>query len=270
MGVAATCPGKRPSLHRPRNGRRRYLLRITAGIAVLLAATGASPVPPPVETARGLLHDFRADPARIDRARDLLEAAVARDEPVDPLTLVTLSRAWFLYAENRAKTEEARLAAYERGRAAAERAIALAPEGAEAHLWLAINLGSWARVKGLFRSLLTLQTIRREVDTVLRLDPDNVDGHVMAGSLHREIPALLGGDKVKAEEHFMTARRLAPHLTGARIELAKLYIKLGRLAEAREELQGVLDEPAPTDRPRWALTETPQARDLLRSLGPAP
>ena len=249
---------------------RTYFFRIAALVVVLLGTAAAFPAPDPLETARALLHDFREDPVRIDRARDVLEAAVARDQAVDPRAFVMLSRVWFLYAENRAETEEARLAAYERGRAAAERAIARAPNDAEAHLWYAINLGSWAKIKGLFRSLLTLQTIRREVDTVLRLDPDNVDGHVMAGSLEREVPALLGGDKAKAEEHFRTARRLAPHLTGARIELAKLYIKMDRLAEARQELQAVLDEPAPADRPRWVRTEVPQAREMLQSLRAAP
>ena len=245
-------------------------LWLAGGITAALATLAASPASAPVDAARALLQDFRADPARIDRARDLLEAAVSRDEAVDTRTLVTLSRAWFLYGENRAASEEARLAAYDRGRFVAERAIARAPGDAEAHLWCAINLGSWAHVKGLVRSLLTLQNIRREVETVLHLDPDNVDAHVMAGSLDREVPAILGGDKAKAEEHFKTARKLAPHLTGARIELAKLYIKMDRLAEARQELQGVLGEATPTDRSRWELTEVPQARVMLRSLGAAP
>jgi hypothetical protein len=250
--------------------RRLRLFWLAGGITAALSTLAASPASAPVDTARALLHDFRADPARIDRARDLLEAAVSRDEAVDTRTLVTLSRAWFLYGENRATTEEARLTAYDRGRVVAERAIARAPGDAEAHLWSAINLGSWAHVKGLVRSLLTLQTIRREVDTVLRLAPDNVEAHAMAGSLDREVPPILGGDKAKAEAHFKTARKLAPHLTGVRLELAKLYIKMDRPAEARQELQGVLDEAAPADRSRWELTELPQARDLLRSLGTAP
>jgi tetratricopeptide (TPR) repeat protein len=252
------------------NSQRLRLFWLAGGITAALATLAASPASAPVDAARALLQDFRSDPARIDRARDLLEAAVSRDEAVDTRTLVTLSRAWFLYGENRAASEEARLAAYDRGRVVAERAIARAPGDAEAHLWCAINLGSWAQIKGLVRSLLTLQNIRREVETVLRLDPGNVDAHVMAGSLDREVPAILGGDKAKAEEHFKTARKLAPHLTGARIELAKLYIKMDRLAEARQELQGVLDEATPTDRSRWELTEVPQARVMLRSLGAAP
>ena len=242
-------------------------------VAVLLAAMLAGAIAVSAQTpsaeARALLSSYQEDVARIDRARDLLETAVAREEAADVRTLVLLARVWFLYAENRTETEEARLAAYEKGRAAAERAIARSPDDPEAHLWYAINLGSWAQVKGLFRSLITLRTIRREVDTVLRLDPNNVNAHVMAGSLQREIPAIMGGDKGKAEEHFKTAKRLAPHVSGARIELAKLYIKHGRVAEARQELQAVIDEPVPADRSRWQLEEVPRAREMLRSLGTA-
>jgi tetratricopeptide (TPR) repeat protein len=246
------------------------LLRLATLVGALLATVVAATAESPGEAARALLKNYQEEPARIDQARDLLEAAVARDGNADAATLVTLSRAWFLFAENRTRTEEARLDAYERGRAAAQQAIAKAPGSAEAHLWYAINLGSWANVKGLVRSLLTLRTIRQEIDTVLRLDPNNVDGNIMAGSLYRELPVLLGGDPMQAEQHFKKAQALDPHLTGVRIELALLYGNTGRIAEARRELQGLLDEPAPTDRPRWLLKEVPRARAMLESLRDKP
>ena len=59
-------------------------------------------------------------------------------------------------------------------------------------------------------------------------------------------------------------------MTGVRIELAQLYINTGRFAEARQELQGVVDEPAPADRPRWTLKEAPRARAMLESLREKP
>lgn len=245
-------------------------LRLAAVVGALLATAVPAAAESPGDAARALLRNYQEEPARIDRARDLLEAAVARDGAADAATLVTLSRAWFLFAENRTTTEDARLDAYERGSAAAQRAIDKAPGSAEAHLWYAVNLGSWAQVKGLVRSLLTLRTIRQEVDTVLRLDPNNVNGNVMAGSLFRELPVLLGGDPAQAEQHFKKAQSLDPHLTGVRIELALLYSNTGRIAEARRQLQSVLDEPAPTDRPRWLLTEVPRARAMLESLRDKP
>jgi tetratricopeptide (TPR) repeat protein len=213
-----------------------------------------------------MLRQYHDDPTRIDRARDLLEAHVARGGTPDVPTLLALARAWFLFGEQRAKSEDYRIAAYARARDYAKRATELAPKNADAHLWYAITLGTWSQAKGLLRSALALRNLRREVDTVLRLDPDNIEAHIMAGSIARELPVVLGGDRKEAEEHFQTARRLDPRLTGVRIELAQLYINMGRYAEARRELEAVLAERAPTDRPRWTLKEAPRARQMLESI----
>jgi tetratricopeptide (TPR) repeat protein len=241
---------------------------LLSGLAVVLivGAPVSAPGQTPVEIARGLLKQYQEDPARIDRARDLLEAAVAKGAGSDVPTLLTLARAWFLIGEERAKTEEARVAAYERARDVARRATELAPRDPDAHLWYAITLGSWSQEKGLLRSALALRNLRKEVDTVLELDPRNIEAHIMAGSIARELPLLLGGDRKEAEEHFKTARRLDSRLTGARLELAQLYINMGRYAEAHQELQAVLAEKAPTDRPRWTLREVPRARQMLESI----
>lgn len=243
-------------------------LRVLATIALAMLATTPARAPgeTPGETARRLLERYDEDPARIDRARDLLEAAASRDGALDVAGLITLARAWHLFAEERAPSEAARLAAWERGRAVAERAIARAPDEATAHLWYAIHLGSWAHAKGLLRSLLALRRIQEEVETVLRLDPRNIEGHIMAGSIDRELPVILGGDRSRAERHFRTALALDPHLTGTRMELAALYVKTERYGDARRELEAVLNEPAPSDRPRWTIREAPRARALLDSL----
>jgi len=236
-------------------------------VALLGAAAGVMAAPPtPTESARAMLKSYQEDPARIDRARDLLETAVAQGAGNDVPTLLALTRAWFLYAEQRAKSEPETIAAYERARDVAKRATELAPNDPEAHLWYAITLGSWSQAKGLLHSAIALRNLRKEVEVVLQLDPNNIEAHVMAGSIDRELPVLLGGDRRASEAHFKTAQRLDPRLTGVRVELARLYINMGRYAEAREQLQSVLDEKAPTDRPRWTLKEVPQARQLLESI----
>jgi len=234
---------------------------LLAGLGPALAQT-----PTPAESARAMLRQYQEDPARIDRARDLLEAHVARGGAADLPTLLALARAWFLFGEERAKSEDDKVAAYARARDYAKRAAELAPKDADAHLWYAITLGSWSQAKGLLGSALALRDLRREVDTVLRLDPNNIEAHIMAGSIARELPKVLGGDRKEAEAHFKTAQRLDPKLTGVRIELAQLYINLARYADARQQLQAVLAERAPTDRPRWTLKEVPRARQMLDSI----
>jgi len=235
-------------------------------LALVLTAPPEAQAQTPAETARTTLRQYQDDPTRIERARDLLEAAVAKGAGTDVPTLLALARAWFLYGEERAKTAETKIAAYERARDVAKRATELAPQDPDAHLWYAITLGTWSQAKGLLRSALALRGLRTEVYTVLRLDPDNVDAHIMAGSIARELPIVLGGDRKQAEEHFKTARRLDPRRTGARIELAQLYINMGRYQDARVELQGVLEERAPSDRARWTVKEVPRARQMLEAI----
>ena len=95
------------------------LSRLGLAVVLIVVAPVSAPAQTPVETARGLLKQYQDDPGRIDRARDLLEAAVAKGAENDVPTLLTLARAWFLYGEERGKTDEARVAAYERARAEA-------------------------------------------------------------------------------------------------------------------------------------------------------
>jgi len=244
---------------------RRPLL-LTALLLLGGLGPAAAQTATPAETARAMLRQYQEDPARIDRARDLLEAHLARGGPADLPTLLALARAWFLFGEERARTEDDKIAAYARARDYAKRATDIAPNDADAHLWHAITLGTWSQAKGLLRSALALRDLRKEVDIVLRLEPHNIEAHIMAGSIARELPVLLGGDAKEAEEHFKTAQRLDPRLTGVRIELAQLYINMGRYPEARQQLQSVLAERAPTDRPRWTLKEVPRARQMLESI----
>ena len=244
---------------------RRPLL-LTSLLLLGGLAPAAAQSPTPAETARTMLRQYQEDPARIDRARDLLEAHVARGGAADLPTLLALARAWFLFGEERAKTVDDKVAAYARARDYAKRATELAPKNADAHLWYAITLGTWSQTKGLLSSALALRDLRKEVDVVLRLDPDNIEAHIMAGSIARELPVVLGGSARESEQHFQTAQRLDPRLTGVRLELAQLYINTGRYQDARQQLQSLLAERAPTDRPRWTLREVPRARQMLESI----
>lgn len=240
--------------------RAALLLMLLAALAVS-APVGAEDAIP---AARALLVAWHEDPVRIDRARSLLETAVVTDAA--PETLVELSRAWFLTGDFRVRSKGERVAAYERGSETARRAIAAAPRNERAHLWLAINSGRVAELKGVMRALPLVDTIREESETVLKLNPSNVEGLILAAALAAEMPGFLGGDRAKAETLFRRALEVDPHRTAARLELARFYVAAKRWDDAQRELQRVIDEPAPTDLPRWTVSERPRARAMLAEL----
>ena len=236
-------------------------MRVLVALVALFTFVTSAGADEAIDSARALLASWHEDPARIDRARTVLESAAATRPTAD--VLVELSRAWFLTGDIRARSDAEKQAAYERGREAARRAVALAPGNDMAHLWLGINTGRYAESRGMRAGLTMLPSIREASDTVLRLNPHNVDGLILAGGIYANVPRLMGGDRGKAETYFKRALELDPHKTGGRIELAELYVDLRRWNEARRELQRVVDETAPTDLPRWTVSELPRARRLL-------
>jgi tetratricopeptide (TPR) repeat protein len=238
--------------------------RLAAVLSLLSLAAAPARAQAPLDQARDLLVRYHEDPTRIDQARDLLEAELARERTPEALAL--LSRVYFLVGDIRAGTDDAKLAAYARGRELGERAMELAPRSEEAHVWYAINTGRWGQTKGVLRSLFLLPTIRQELDHILALNPRSLRGHALAGNVFFEVPALVGGDRTKAEEHYRTALEIDPRFTVARLDLARLLIAAGRHEEARRELTRVVNEAAPSDPAGWTLKDRPRARTLLESI----
>ena len=76
-----------------------------------------------------------------------------------PETLIELSRVWFLIGDtprpDRSRTGHRLRARHETGRAGA---VALALRNDQAHLWLAINAGRTAEIRGAMRALALVST----------------------------------------------------------------------------------------------------------------
>jgi tetratricopeptide (TPR) repeat protein len=244
-------------------------VRRAVALAGVLTVTVAGPVravttPPTFPDVWKSLTTFHEDPSRIDRARDRLESEVARAPSLEALIL--LAWAHLLWADYRAPDADAKLASYERGRDVAKRAIEMAPKSPEAHLWYAANLGRWALTKGKLRAAFLLSTLRHEIQTVLELDPNHVPGLALAGSFYLETPGMFGGDVPRAEGYLRRALALDPHFTRARVELARCLIEERRDDEARQQLEGVIDERQPSYPADWVLRHKPTAERLLAEI----
>jgi hypothetical protein len=240
---------------------------LALGLLVGLAAVGpglAAARSPLVGQLNAVATRYHEDPAQLDALRDGLEGAV-RDEP-DAANFTALSRVSFLWGDVRAKGEDEKLAAYERGREAGRRAIELEPREFLGHLWYAVNTARWGQTKGVVRSLFLLPTVREEIRTLLELAPNVAVVHALAGNVDLEVPGPLGGDLERAETTFRKGLQLDPTFTGIRVGLAKVLIKKDRVADARRELQRVLTENDPSNHADWTMKDAPEARRLLESI----
>jgi tetratricopeptide (TPR) repeat protein len=207
---------------------------------------------------------YHEDPARIDSARAELTEVVKGAPHVDDL--IALAQVCFIWGDIRARTHEEKIEAYDQGRQAAKRAIDLAPRNALAHFWYGTDTARWGQTKGVTRALFLLPTVRQEIQTVLDLDPKFAPVYSLAGYVDAEVPALLGGNLDRSEQMFRKGLALDPKFTGLRVGLARTLIKKGRVAEARNELEAVLNEKSPRSLADWTMKDSRRAREILESL----
>lgn len=240
---------------------RAALFGSLLAVALAIPAAAQSPLVGELETVATRYHE---NPGRLDTLREGLEQAVKTDP--HPANFIGLARVSFIWGDVRAVTPEQKLEAYERGRQAAKRAVELEPKSALAHLWHGINTGRWGQTKGVVRSLFLLPTVKEEIRIALELDPELTAAYALAGNVYYEVPPLLGGDLSHAEQMFRKGLALDSKFTAMRVGLAKVLIKQKRLAEARRELQAVLDEQTPRNLADWTVKDSRDARQLLDSI----
>lgn len=204
------------------------------------------------QTADALYAD-RENLASARQAASMLTSDVARDaaayEPAWKLARICY------WLGSRAPEPERR-AFLEQGVSAAQAAARIAPNQPEGHFWAAATMGALAEKYGIRAGLRYRKPIRTELEVVLRLDPAFMQGSAdrALGRFYAKVPSLLGGSREKAEQHLRASLRYNPESTISRYFLAELLIDANRKAEARTELQRVLDAPLSTE---WA----PEDRD---------
>jgi tetratricopeptide (TPR) repeat protein len=200
------------------------------------------------------LYADRTNLASARRAADLWRQALAADAR-------NFEAAWKLaradYWLGGHADERERRAILDAGIASARTAIALQPNRPEGHFWLAANMGALAESFGLRQGLKYRKPIKEALETVLRIDPAFQDGSAdrALGRWYFKVPGLFGGSRKEAEAHLRASLKYNPNSTASHFFLAELLLDDGRKAEARAELQKVIDAPL---NPEW----TPEDQDF--------
>jgi tetratricopeptide (TPR) repeat protein len=197
------------------------------------------------------------------RATEIWQRAIAADpQPFEAAW--KLARADYWLGTHASQTE--RRAFLENGIDAGRKAVSAQPNRPEGHFWIAANMGALAESFGLRQGLKYRKAVKEELETVLRLDRAFAQGSAdrALGRWYFKVPSLFGGSRKEAEAHLRASLKYNPTSTVSHFFLAELYQDEGRGAEARAELQQVLD--APVD-PEWAPEDNDfkaKARALLK------
>jgi len=139
----------------------------------------------------------------------------------------------------------------EGGIAAGRSAVAIEPNRPEGHFWIAANMGALAESFGMRQGLKYRGDIKDELLTVLKLDPGFQQGSAdrALGRWYFKVPGLFGGSNKKSEEHLRKSLTYNPNSSASHFFLAETLLDLGRKADAKTELQLVIDGPIDPD---WA------------------
>jgi tetratricopeptide (TPR) repeat protein len=211
------------------------------------------------------LYAQRSDLSSALRAAEIWEARLAQS-PRDFEAAWKLARACYWLGGHVAADE--RRAQFERGIAAATRAIEIEPTRPEGHFWMAADMGAMAESFGLRAGIRYRAPIKRELETVLQLDPGFQQGSAdrALGRWYFRVPRLFGGSKDKAIEHLQRALKYAPDSTATHFFLAETYLDMDRRDDARRETQLVLDAPL---HPEWTPEDQEfksKAAELMKRL----
>jgi tetratricopeptide (TPR) repeat protein len=208
------------------------------------------------------LFTYGEDQARDRQALALVESALSTDGN-NYEWLWRAARAHYYVGDE--APNSGKLQHFERGIGYAQRAVALQPNAVEGHFWLGANYGGYSEVKGMFSALRTVKKIRAEMETVLRLNDRYEEGraYLALGELDRQLPRLLGGNPQRALARLEQGLKVAPQNLELKYALAQTYQENGRNADARRQLNELIQAAA---RNRSDRQIQDKARKLLAKL----
>ncbi len=189
-----------------------------------------------------------------------------RNEPASSELLVKVASTYFDLADDLLTDKVKRQAAYEEGAKAAKQAFQLDETNADAHFFHAVNLGNAARLQGATKGALVVTELKSCLSRAIEINPKHAQALQMMGGMLLDLPRFLGGSEQKAQEYLERAIAADGNYANARMLVATLYRKQGRIGDARKQLEAVIQAEHPHYRYTWERKYRPEAERILKEL----
>jgi len=243
------------------NTYRYIFVAISVGSLLFASSCNDAPAPDPLSaesksasddvTTADQLYNQREDLLQLRRGIVSLRQALTID-PGNYDAAWKLSKFnYYLASHTDDKTE--RDNAFRAGIEAGKTAVQLQGEKPDGHFWLGANYGGAAQ-DSTIQGLSTVNDIRNEMNTVLRLDEgyQNGSAYMVLGLVDLNSPIIIGGDPKRAVEEMEKGLRFGQPNAFLHLHLAEAYKKVGRNNDARKELNTILSmTPDPNYLPEY-------------------
>src|SRR6059036_1883491 len=193
--------------------------RLSFLIAAIFAASAA--IAGADEAAPALLAS-----GRVDEAVAALHGQI-NSSPNDAVAHNLLCRAYFTLGQ------------WDRGISACEKAVALAPDNGQYHLWLGRIYGEKADKASFLTAAGLAGKVRTEFETAVKLTPNNVDARSDLAEFYLEAPGIVGGGRDKAAQQADSLLALDP--ARAHWVNARMAEKRKDFTAAEREYRGAID-----------------------------
>ena len=230
-----------------------------------IAAT-APKGPPPAETIAKAdqLFSERRDLSKLREAIDVLRRALTDNLRSYEVEWKFARNCYFLARHT--DDDKERDKAFEDGKAAAQIAIHMEPNKPDGYFWYGANLGEQANRSPIMVGLKSIDEIRDAMNKVIELQPDYAlaSSYDVLGQIELET-GLMGGKPEKAVEYLEKSLTLEKNNGDIHIHLAEAYLALKKEAEAKKQLEYVLQmKPHPEYMPEYE-EQMDKAKQLLRT-----
>ena len=241
----------------------RYIIGAMSICMLLLAAAcneGGPPAESPAADSASAAEDVaiadqlygkRDDLLQLRRGIVSLRQALTKD-PGNYDAAWKLSKFDYYLATHTDDSKE-RDAAFRDGINSGKTAVQLQNGKPDGHFWLGANYGGAAEQSAI-QGLATVNDIKNEMDTVLRLDEgyQNGSAYMVLGLVYLNAPSIVGGDPKKAVEEMEKGLRFGEPNAFLHLHLAEAYAKVGRNDDARKEIKKILSmTPDPNYLPEY-------------------
>jgi len=220
------------------------------------------PVSPQLLADSDKLFDQRQELANLREA--VAHMNRARRESAKSFDVESRLARYNYYLGRHSEDEKEREKAFEDGKAAGKSASKMEPNKPDGYFWFGANLGEQSNRNPLAIGVRSIDEIREAMNKVIDIQPnyEMASAYDVLGQLELGT-RLLGGKPEKAVEYLEKGVELEKFNGETRVHLAEAYLVLGKDAEAKKQLNFVLEmKPNPAYLPEYAQ-QVEKAKKML-------